>query len=203
MGFEELAMASILASVSLWQIVLFLVVLWFLISIIQTRYKSGLSNLPGPFLAKISNLDRIWSCASGEQMNYHLQLHQKYGPLVRIGPNHVSFSDARHIPQVYSITSKFFKSDFYSMFDIKTPAGPMATVFSARDEKIHKDYKRPIAPAYNLSALKELEPMNDECSEIFLRKLDGMVGKDIDLGKWLHVSVLLVSRQTTLLNVWT
>ena len=121
-------------------------------------------------------------------MSYHLRLHDKYGPLVRIGPNHVSFSDASLIPKVYSITSKFYKSDFYKMFDIKTGAGHTPTVFSVRDEKLHKDLKRPIAPAYNLSSLKELEPMNDECSAIFLRKLEGLVGEDIDLGKWLHVS---------------
>lgn len=181
-------MDSLMAGLSLWQVVIVLLIFWFIAATIKTRYKSGLSKLPGPFLAKFSNIDRLWSCASGEQMTYHLKLHQRYGPLVRIGPNHVSFSDARLIPQVYSVSSKFYKSDFYSLFDIKTAVGQSPTVFSVRDEKLHKDYKRPIAPAYNLSALKELEPMNDECSAIFTRKLDGLIGKDIDLGQWLHVS---------------
>ena len=121
-------------------------------------------------------------------MNYHLRLHEKYGQFVRIGPKHVSFSDASLIPQIYSITTKFHKSDFYKMFDINAPAGRTPTIFSVRDEGAHKAYKRPVAHAYSLTTLKELEPMNDECSAIFLRKLDGMVGKDIDLGKWVHVS---------------
>ena len=90
---------------------------------------------------------------------------------------------------MYGISSKFYKSDFYTMFDIKTPAGKKSTVFSVRDENVHKSLKRPIAHAYSMSSLKELEPMNDDCSAIFLRKLDGLVGKDIDLGKWLHVRV--------------
>lgn len=34
--------------------------------------------------------------------------------------------------------------------------------------------------------MKELEPMNDECSTILCKKLDGLIGKDIDLGQWLH-----------------
>ena len=74
------------------------------------------------------------------------------------------------------------------MFDINTPDGRMPTIFSARDENVHKAFKRPVAAAYSLSSLKELEPMNDDCSSIFLRKLDGLVGKDIDLGQWVHVS---------------
>lgn len=121
-------------------------------------------------------------------MNYHLRLHEQYGELVRIGPNHVSFSDASLIPQVYGIASKFYKSDFYSMFDIKTPAGAMSSVFSVRDEAKHKAIKRPLAHAYSMSSLRELEPMTDACCAIFLTKLEGLVGMDIDLGKWLHVS---------------
>ncbi|EME88926.1 uncharacterized protein MYCFIDRAFT_126714 [Pseudocercospora fijiensis CIRAD86] len=46
--------------------------------------------------------------------------------------------------------------------------------------------RRPIAHAYALSTLKELEPMNDACSEVLLRKFDGMVGKEVDLGTWVH-----------------
>lgn len=142
--------------------------------------------IPGPFLATLSDLDRIWSCATGLQMNYHIRLHENYGPLVRIGPNHVSFSDASLIPQVYAITSKFWKSDFYKMFDIKTPAGWVPTIFSVRDEGKHKAIKRPVASAYSMSSLKELEPMNDDCSAILMKKFEGLVGKDIDLGTWLH-----------------
>lgn len=111
---------------------------------VRLRYRWGLRNVPGPFLASISDLDRIWSCASGLQMNYHLQLHEKYGPLVRIGPKHVSFSDGSLIPEVYGIRSKFWKSDFYKVFDITTPAGPSPTLFSVRDEVRHKAMKRPM-----------------------------------------------------------
>lgn len=42
-------------------------------------------------------------------MNYHLDLHMKHGPLVRVGPNHVSFSDCKVIPKVYWVGSEFWK----------------------------------------------------------------------------------------------
>ena len=64
----------------------------------------------------------------------------------------------------------------------------MPTIFSVRDEALHKSFKRPVAGAYSLSSLKELEPMNDACSTIFMEKMDGLVRKDIDLGVWVHVS---------------
>lgn len=150
--------------------------------IILTRYRAGLRSIPGPFLASISNLDRLWSCFTGEQMNYHLKLHDKYGPLVRIGPKHVSFSDGSLIPMVYGINTRFWKSEFYDMFNLEGTT----TTFSERDEMIHRAKKRPVAAAYSMSTMKELEPMNDECSAILTTKLEGLVGKDIDLGDWLH-----------------
>jgi cytochrome P450 len=153
---------------------------------IATRYRSDLRKIPGPFLASFTNLDRIWSCAKGNQMNYHLSLHAKHGRLVRVGPNHVSVSDGNVIQQLYSISSKFTKSDFYSLFDIKTPAGPASTTFSVRDETIHKAKKRPVANAFSMSTMRELEPMNDACSEILLRNMAERTGQDVDLGKWLH-----------------
>lgn len=122
----------------------------------------------------------------GNQMEYHLSLHTKYGRLVRVGPNHVSVSDGSAIQQLYSISTKFYKSDFYTMFDIKTPAGTASTIFSVKDETIHKAKKRPVANAFSMSTMRELEPMNDACSEILLRKLRERVGQEIDLGKWLH-----------------
>jgi hypothetical protein len=76
---------------------------------LRIRNRPGLRDVPGPWLASISSLDRIWSCATGLQMSYHLKLHKSYGPLVRIGPNHVSFSDASLIPVVYAIGTKFWK----------------------------------------------------------------------------------------------
>jgi cytochrome P450 len=119
-------------------------------------------------------------------MNYHLALHAKHGRLVRVGPNHVSVSDGNAIQQLYSISTKFVKSEFYSMFDIKTPAGVASTTFSVRDEAVHKAKKRPVANAFSMSTMRELEPMNDTCSEILTRKLKERIGQDVDLGTWLH-----------------
>lgn len=73
------------------------------------------------------------------------------------------------------------------MFDVRSKQGKaIPTVFSVRDEKRHKGLKRPVANAYSMSTLVELEPMTDDCIEILQRKLDGMQGKDFDLGEWLQ-----------------
>ena len=77
--------------------------------VLHTRYLKGLREIPGPFRASILPLDRILCTARGHQFATHIAYHEKYGDLVRIGPNHVSFSDPQVIPQVYSINTKYFK----------------------------------------------------------------------------------------------
>jgi cytochrome P450 len=59
-------------------------------------------------------------------------------------------------------------------------------VFSIRDDKEHKALKRPVANAYSMSALVELEPMTDDCIAIIQGKLDSKQGQEIDFGEWLQ-----------------
>lgn len=157
-----------------------------LIYLISVRFRKGLRDVPGPFWASILPLDRIITAGKGHQFEAHLRYHEKYGSLVRIGPNHVSFADGEALSTVYNITTKFYKSDYYKVFDAKLPMGKLPTVFSIRDEQLHRALKRPVANAYSMGTMVDLEPLTDSCIKILEDKLDGMQHRDIDLGTWLH-----------------
>lgn len=151
-----------------------------------------LRRIPGPFPASISYLPRIVSAAKGGTHLDALKLHAKYGSIVRVGPNHVSFSNGDAISDVYSAYTKFEKSDFYLPFDASTPHGFVPTVFSVRSEHAHRAIKRPIAGAYSMTALLELEPLTDECISVFQNKIEEKIAASasrtiqLDLGAWLH-----------------
>lgn len=68
------------------------------------------------------------------------------------------------------------------MFDINTPTGTNLSIFSVRDEEYHREMRRNVASAYSLSTMKELEPMNDACSNVLMRKLDGKKRDGIVIG---------------------
>lgn len=68
-----------------------------------------LQQIPGPFLAAFSNLPRVSWILSNRAHDIHIDLHQKYGKLVRFGPNMVSVGDAAEIPNLYGFTGKFAK----------------------------------------------------------------------------------------------
>lgn len=56
------------------------------------RYFSSLSDIPGPFLASFSRLWHILHILRGDQSVRIYELHQKYGPFVRIAHDEVSVS---------------------------------------------------------------------------------------------------------------
>lgn len=76
---------------------------------VQTVFRKGLRNIPGPFWARLSSLYRVTMVRRGDGVQNYIALHEKYGPVVRTGPFHVSVADPQVVPLVYGIASKFRK----------------------------------------------------------------------------------------------
>lgn len=80
-----------------------LVAVVLLIKILYNIYLHPLRKIPGPFLAKATELWRTRKYVKGQWHQDILDLHQRYGPVVRISPNEVSFVDKDALEQVYGI----------------------------------------------------------------------------------------------------
>lgn len=52
-----------------------------------------LARYPGPRLASITGLWRLWHCIIGDWSDIILELHEKYGRIVRLAPNELSVVD--------------------------------------------------------------------------------------------------------------
>jgi cytochrome P450 len=61
-------------------------------------------------------------------------------------------------------------------------------LFSTRDETFHRGQKKPVANAYSMTSLLELEPGVDSCTEIFLSQLRRFADSKrvVNLGTWLQ-----------------
>ena len=79
--------------------------LWSLNSYILLRH------VPGPLMAAFTDLVRMSWILSDRAHEIHIDLHQKYGPLVHFGPNMVSVGDPAEIQMIYRFTGKFVKTN--------------------------------------------------------------------------------------------
>lgn len=72
-----------------------------LLRLARNRYKPVLRDIPGPFLASLSDLWLFFHCVR-RKGNQDYLLHRKYNtPLLRLGPNTVSVSDPDAIRIIY------------------------------------------------------------------------------------------------------
>jgi hypothetical protein len=102
-------MASVLLNSVSWQPLVSAVIFIVLIYHIANRYRFGLAHIPGPWLASVTDLWRLVTVTKGSSHEVDLELHRRYGPLVRLAPNLISVADPAEIPTIYGISSKFYK----------------------------------------------------------------------------------------------
>jgi hypothetical protein len=71
--------------------------------------RSPLKNFPGPIPTTFTNIWRMQDVYKGRCDITHNELHRKYGPAVRMGPNLLSLSDPNLIGQVYNTRNPWLK----------------------------------------------------------------------------------------------
>ena len=69
-----------------------------------------LRHVPGPFLAAFTDLWRLFVVWGGKAEQVQIELHKKYGDVVRLGPNCVSISLPDVVGDIYGIGKGFIKA---------------------------------------------------------------------------------------------
>ncbi|ETI25325.1 hypothetical protein G647_02097 [Cladophialophora carrionii CBS 160.54] len=120
------------------------------------KYASPLRNVPGPWLASVSRLWKVWSTYNGHTELDHIALHKKYGPVVRTAPNEVSFGTCNAAKDIFAVGKGFHKTMFYSVF----PPKHAPDIFTEVREWKHAQMKRYAVVPYSLPQMqKRSEPI--------------------------------------------
>lgn len=83
------------------------------IHLVRNKFNNGLNKYPGHPLAGYTNWWRFFDAWSRKAEKTHVALHRRYGDIVRLGPNVLSFADPRAIKIIYGLNKGMTKSDFY------------------------------------------------------------------------------------------
>ncbi|KAI2821405.1 hypothetical protein CBS63078_4605 [Aspergillus niger] len=159
-----------------------------IIHLARNYFKPGLSRIPGPFFAKITNLWRFVDVARGRAEVTHYQLHQKHGEYVRLGPNVVSVWNVEALKVIYGIKRGYKKTAFYRVQQQLVKGKPTRTLFTTLDEDLHAKIKRPVSAAYSMSTVTEFEPFVDSTTQTLFARLDELSEKGcvFDISTWLQ-----------------
>src|SRR3978361_699175 len=89
----------------LWALILMLSI----IALLLSQYShNGLQKHRGPFLASFTNLWRLCHAYRNSYSEPMIHMHEKYGDIVRMGPNVLSFRQPQAIKDIYG-PGKHFK----------------------------------------------------------------------------------------------
>jgi len=62
----------------------------------------------------------------------------------------------------------------------------MDSMFTTRDPARHKALKRPVAGKFSMTSIRTMEPLVNQCSEIFAQAMKDLEGQKVDLSTWLQ-----------------
>ncbi|CAK5283611.1 unnamed protein product [Mycena citricolor] len=141
-----------------------------------------LAEYPGPIMCKVS---KIWLTAvsmRGKQHIYYTELHQKYGDIVRVGPNELSFRQVDAIHPMMGTQEGLPKAEWW---DGRMPEDPkFRPILGLRDPEEHARRRRPWNRALSTSMLKEYESLVEGRVSQIVDMVSAKRGQPVDLSKW-------------------
>ncbi|KAI1783564.1 cytochrome P450 [Ganoderma leucocontextum] len=144
-----------------------------------------LARLPGPSICAIARLPLMYHEFSGTRRSFIHGLHVKYGPIVRVAPDEVSFATREAVKEIYtSGGSGYDKSSFYFLFR-NFDTGNM---FSTLEKAEHAGLKKQFAERYSkLYVTKpEVAFVIQENVDAFVARATERLGLSVDIYDLLH-----------------
>ncbi|TPX17857.1 uncharacterized protein E0L32_002958 [Thyridium curvatum] len=166
-----MAVLSILGTPSLLSTVAAVVIVataYGLCLVVYRLFLHPLAGYPGPLLGKITAWRDVYHAYQEDKHLDLYDLHEKYGSVVRYGPNTLSFNDPAALKAIYGHKSNVRKSDFYLSF----PARPDAfSTHTAIDRAAHARKRRVMSHAFSEAALRGVEEYVLVHIRLFVQKL--------------------------------
>ncbi|KAJ7108765.1 cytochrome P450 [Mycena epipterygia] len=126
-------------------------------------------DIPGPFLARWTHLWLAYHAHQGRRYK------ARYGPVIRIAPNHVSIASPDAIPVIYGQgQNSLAKSTFYDAF----VCNGKTSMFSTRDRQDHATKRRLVSHAFSTASLQEFIPLIYSTISQFTTRMDELCDKE-------------------------
>ncbi|KAL4963142.1 putative P450 monooxygenase [Aspergillus stella-maris] len=148
--------------------------------IIYYKLFHPLRHYPGPFWAGVTTLWTAWHVFWGRETLLHWEIREKYGPVIRVEPNLLLFTESSAILKIYNrraTKTNFFPQEFWD-----TPASALIS-----DPFQHAAHRRLVASAYAMSNIQRMESLISKSIIHWIGKLRTICAtpkKPTDLSKW-------------------
>lgn len=156
---------------------------------IYNVYFHPLACFPGPLLWRGSNIPKIISQVRGTVHYRMLEFHEKYGPVVRLAPNELTYTTATALKEIYGNRSG--KKPMPPQFSLGTHEKNMfgATSFIwLESQQEHHRHRRILAQGFSDASLKAQEPTIQEHTALLMERFRERAarGEVVDMWAWFN-----------------
>lgn len=146
-------------------------------------YFHPLAKYPGPFLARVTDWNTAWHAWKGDRYLELYLAHEKYGPVVRVAPNMLSFNSASALKSIYghsNVSRHIQKGQFYTAY----PAVKgVHNTHNAISKLEHGFKRRVLSVAFSEAALKSMEGAVMDAVDKLLDGIRRDGAKGVDVGE--------------------
>ncbi|KAJ1324038.1 aspirochlorine biosynthesis cytochrome P450 monooxygenase [Microdochium nivale] len=149
-----------------------------------------LSKIPGPKHLAVSDVMTLYNSHVNMGMSEQaVQLHRKYGPIVRVGPNRLIIDGSIAWSQVYNVRSTTDNDEFAKIPGYVIPDDHLALI--AANRTTHRRQRRQLAHAFSAAAMLEQEHIIRSYIDKLLNIVESHAHKQepIDIVSYLNYTV--------------
>ncbi|KAJ2481865.1 hypothetical protein IWW56_001481 [Coemansia sp. RSA 2131] len=122
-------------------------------SLFHAFFVSSLRHIPGPWYTKFTGIVRKYHAWRHKEHHYFIQLFERYGPIVRVGPTKVGVGEITMFRKMMS-SHEMPKSQMYTDF-----SAVGENIFTTRSPEFNKARRRQIGPAFASAYVRKMEPL--------------------------------------------
>jgi cytochrome P450 len=148
--------------------------------------------VPGPKLAAATTLYFNYKMARGDEVSWHIECHKKYGEVVRVNPNRLSYINPRGWKDVYGHRTGG-RLEFYKEANFSMPTENGEHSITTEPTAEHGQVRRVFTNAFSDKALKLQEPL----IRLHVDKLIRNINKAIAADPEVHLDVVKLLNHTT------
>lgn len=128
--------------------------------------RKGLRKYPSPSIAAFTPLWAIYYSLHNRRWTAVNAAHEKLGPIVRLSPNHVSFTLPEALRDIYGHGAPIVKDHWYS-----NQAGDNPNMADATDKAVHSQKRRTLANVFSPKEVLRVEPRIMDLTTKLIRDL--------------------------------
>lgn len=130
-----------------------------------------LARYPGPVVNRVTVLPKIYHLLSGTLPHHVADLHARYGPVVRITPNDLSFVDPQAWKDIYSRKLGDSRSELPADMDFYNPTNHHPASLMASERQEHDVVRKMLSPGFSDRAMKAQEPVIGGYVDLLIKRL--------------------------------